>query len=359
VRHVRMLGLCLVAALALGAYLTSSAMAGPQWVQCKAASELEAVGYPFEAKQVKYVDANCTEKNPKEARAYVLLKAPEVENLRLNYLGKETANVPFTGHSVGGGGILWTDLRECNPVTGYGIRTTRQKCAEEGYKESYNGGLEVECANEAATGETYSKNRLQNIHVKFTGCVVLGSNPCTGEGKASGEIETNTLEGKLGWINKSTKEVGVLLEPEQHHGTFAEFTCAAGGGTKVIVGAGNKKDGAEWVMGEKYPEGCWGAPGATSSCPGATPAEEKHGGYDGIISPITPVNQMTSEFTQVYSLESEEPYSNIPSHLEGKHLDVLEASSEVTLVEAHDMWSAAGEEITNVNVSEEEGEIKA
>ena len=58
--------------------------------------------------------------------------------------------------------------------------------------------------------------------------------------------------------------------------------------------------------------------------PRHTPGEEKHGGYDGIISPITPVDAMTNEYKQVYTQESEYPYRNIPSKFEDKHIDVLE-----------------------------------
>jgi hypothetical protein len=348
VRHVRMLGLCLVAALALGAYAVSSASA-LEWGKC------EKLG----SKTGLYSGPNCTKAekaSPKGSGEYEWRKAVEVAEKRVAE-GK-TANVPFTGASSGGGGVLTANQREClNEEEASSYRLTRQACAEKpGDEEWMTGeGLKIECANETATGETEGKNKIANVHVKFTGCLLFGSISCTGEGKATGEIETNPLKGKLGWISKSAKEVGVLLEPATKHGHFADFVCS---GTIVIaVGVGNKKEGAEYTS-----SGCAGT--VEEGC-SATPEEEKHGGYDGIISPITPVNQMTSSFTQVYTEEPTFPLANIPRSFEGKHIDVLEANQTYPTFEeyfggSHKIdWSSAGEEITNVNTPEEEGEIKA
>jgi hypothetical protein len=357
VRHVRMLGLCLVAALALGAYAVSSASA-LEWGKC----ELAGPGH-------NYTGPNCTKAEkakPKGSGSYEWLKASQVAEKRVAE-GK-TANVPFSGGSVGGGGVLTSILRYCNSEEGEGpaFTSTRQGCEENGGKESqysFDEPITIECAAESNTGEAEGKNKVANIAVVFTGCVLFGSVPCSSEGAAEGEIETNTLKGKLGWLNKSAKEVGVLLEPAQHHGTFATFVCAeTGAEVAVKVGVGNKKEGAENVMGEQYPEGCYG------ECPGATPTEEKHGGYDGIISPITPVNTMVGPgeaeegFTQVYTEESKPPFRNLPTSFENKHIDALEALTAINIEEvgsATTDWSAAGEAITNVNTPEEAGEIKA
>jgi hypothetical protein len=355
VRHVRMLGLCLVAALAVGAYATSSAMAGPQWVQCKSASELEALKFPFEAKQIKYTDTNCTSKQPKEARAYVLLKAPEVENLRLNYLGKESANVPFSGGSVEGGGVLTTVFGECTGGTYEERRVTKKQCEEGGGEVYYFEEFElfVECESEANTGEAEGNNKIANVHVTFKGCAALGVYPCTGEGEGlkEGEIETSTLKGKLGYPEtegggKAKHEAAIVLEPAQKKGLFAQFNCPGIGNT-ISVGVGNKKEGTYYT-----PEG--------------EPENYKHGGYDQIISPITPTNTMVGPgepeegFTQVYAIEEGFPFGNIPNKLEGKHISALEDYlAVIEKPEYSTVWVPAGEEITNVNTPEEAGEIKA
>ena len=346
-RHVRMLGLCLVAVLALGAYAVSSASALPEWGKCVA----KAGG--------KYTEANCNTKG--KGGAYEWLKASQVGAER-EAKGK-SKSVPFTGASSGGGGVLTANARECySEEPEEAVRTTRQDCAEKTEKDGWEPeivrglGIKVECAKESATGEAEGKNKIANVHVKFTGCVLFGSKACTGEGKAPGEIETTTLKGSLGYISKPGKEVGVLLEPAKKHGPFAEFSCASGG-VAIVVGVGNKKEGAEYTN-----SGC---AGTLEDCPGTTPSDESHGGYDGIVSPITPVNQMTSLFTQVYTEEPTFPLANVPRNFEGKHIEVLEAYQNLPQVEqvtgrSHKIdWSSAGEEITNVNTSEEEGEIKA
>jgi hypothetical protein len=350
VRHVRMLGLCLVAALALGAYAVSSASA-LEWGKC----ELAGPGH-------NYTGPNCTKSEkakPKGTGEYEWRKASEVAEKRVAE-GK-SAGVPFTGHSVGSGGVLKAALRHCadeklDEEQGAKLRGTRQECAEKGWTEGYTVNIEtpaIECEHETnAGGHTEGKNKVAGVTVTFTGCLYLEFLPCESAGAEPGEIVTSQLKGKLGWINKSTKEVGVVLEPESKHGLFAHFNCST---LNFEVGVGNKKEGTSYVKGTNYPAGCQGP-----ACLGATPEEEKHGGYDQVISPITPVNQMTGEFTQVYATHGEEPFGNVPSQFEGKHISMLEVAleNEANAIETQ-AWSTASEEITNVNVTEEEGEIKA
>jgi hypothetical protein len=346
VRHVRMLGLCLVAAFALAAVAASSAVAGPQWVKC----ELAGPGH-------NYTGPNCTKAEkakPKGTGEYELYKAPEVEAKRVAE-GK-SASVPFTGGNVGSGGVLTARFYTCFGGTYSFQRATRQGCHEGGGTGPHAAVYpKIECVAESSSGDAVSKNQVANVHVVFTGCK-FSSLPCENTATA-GEIVVNPLKGKLGWINKSEKKVGVLLEPEAgKHALFVSFECA--GVVFTDVGAGNKKEGAFYVQGTNYPEGCAG------TCELATPTEEKHGGYDGIISPITPVNEMTSEFEQVYTENGDkEVPQNIPNRFEGKHIDVLEAAMELYEEEEESeefyLWSPAAEEITNVVEPEEAAEIKA
>jgi hypothetical protein len=356
VRHVRMLGLCLVAALAIAAVAASSAVAGPQWVKC----ELVGPGH-------NYTGPNCTKAEkakPKGTGEYELYKAAEVGAKR-EAEGK-SKNVPFTGANIGSGGVLYSAFRPCVTKTEGVQRLTRQACTEKGVESEGGGygeeidtsGAVVECTAERNSGETSGSSGVANVKVVFSGCEAGGVVPCTSAGAEEGEVRVNTLVGKLGYISKSEHKVGLLLEPATKHGRFAEFNC---GGLETVVGVGNKKEGAEYVQGTKYP-----APaGCFQICPGATPEEEKHGGYDGIISRIEPANEMTSEFKQTYSVKHEgfcgcvqvEAYQNVPSSFEGKHIDVLEAYLAAGS-ESYD-WSSAAEEITNSSHPEEAGEIKA
>ncbi len=246
--------------------------------------------------------------------------------------GANLKPVSFTGKNVGSGGVLDTKLWECNEEHefghGHSIRVPRSKCG--GY-HAFLGPITVECTSENSSGEAVGTNSVANVSVVFKGCVVLGSAPCTTEGAEEGEIRVNPLKGRLGYINKGEKNVGVLLEPVKKHGPFVEFDCA-----EVLftgVGTGNSKEGA------------WYEP-------------ESKGGYDGVISPITPVNTMTSTYEQVYTTNgSEKEPANVPSKFEGKHIELLEDFVEGAGNST--VWGPASEEITNVNTTAEPGEIKA
>ena len=345
-RHIRMLGLCLVAALAVGAYAVSSASALPEFGKCEA----KAGG--------KYKDANCTEKAKKGQGAYEWKK------------GSELAPVKFSGKNVGSGGVLYGSINTClsrdrlpdggEAYTQRHIRVTREKCEEpytweeEGEKFTSNSGevdhtstVPVECESENNTGELNGSKSVRNISVVFRGCKLYGVNPCS-NGPKEGEIAVNVLKGTLGYINKAEHKAGILLEPAAKHGEFAKFDCL--GVLEIVVGVGNEKEGAFYTS-----SGC-----ELGSCPGTTPKDEKDGGYDGIIAPMTPVNRTSSTFEQVFTanLEHEAP-SNVPSKFEGKHIDLLEnyeyAAEEPPYTS---MWGAAAEEITNVNTTEEPGEIR-
>jgi len=329
VRHVRMLGLCLVAMFAVGAYAVSSASALPEWGKCEA----KAGG--------KYSDSNCTKKaKPLGSGSFEWKK------------GKELAPVPFTGKNVGSGGVLYAEWAICGETQEDAVRVTRAACEakEAGLHREHDGYPTIECTAENSSGEASGTNEVKGVHVTFTGCKALGSVPCENVGPE--EIKTNELKGKLGYISKPNKEVGVLLEPVKKHGAFAQFECP-GIGISTVVGVGNSKEGAAHT-----------SSGCDQACPGTKPEEEKNGGYDGVISPIKPVNEMTSTYTQEYKVvgtfSDELCPENVPSKFEGKHIDLLEnypyATSEpkTTL-----MWGCAGEEITNVNTPSEAGEIKA
>ena len=302
-----MVGVCLIAVFAIAAVAASSASALPEWGKC-----VEQAGG-------KYLDGNCTTKG----------KGGTFEWKK----GATQKNVKFTGKNVGSGGVLTTLPRVC-VYEGSGHQLTRAKCAEEGGPEAESTNtspITIECESETNTGEQVGKNKVANISVKFLGCKVFGSAPCS-NGPNEGEITVNTLKGELGYINKASKEVGVLLQPVTKKGEFAKFNCAGILGT--VVGVGNSKDGAQYLP-------------------------ESKGGNDGIISPITPVNTMTSNFTQVFTVNAELA-QNIPSKFENKPFKVLESYTfNIEEPQKKSQWSAAGEEITNENTAAEEGEIKA
>jgi hypothetical protein len=310
VKHVRILGIAIVAALAIAAVATTTASALPEWGKCTA----QAGG--------KYSDSNCTVKAKKGTGTFEFTK------------GKSLKNVPFSGNNVGSGGVLTTQLRFCQGPGGVdtGGRVTRKKCAEEGGEEFHDGpAVTIECESEHNTGEATGANEVTNVSVKFLGCKLFGDVPCS-NGPEEGEILVKPLKGKLGYIDKAEKKVGLVLEPKTKHGDFASFTCGSILGT--VVGVGSSKEGAFFEP-------------------------ESKGGNDQIISPITPVNTMTSTYEQVYTVNPE-TYENIPSKFEGKPISLLESYTFNTEEPGSTTeWMASGEEITNLNTTSEESMIKA
>jgi hypothetical protein len=307
-----MLGLSLVALFAFAAIAASSASALPEWGRC----EEKAGG--------KYSDSNCTK----------IAKPLGSGHFEFRH-GKELKPDKFSGENVGSGGVLTSEIKFCEDSKQPEFQSRRipkKQCAEhEGEVKAPLGVTSIECTSEHNTGEAVGTNGVQNISVKFNGCKLLGTTACS-NGTEEGEIVVNTLKGKLGYINKKEKKVGVLLEPAVKHGEFAKFICA--GFLGIVVGVGNAKEGA------------WYEPETT-------------GGFDGIISPITPVNTTTSKYEQVFTI-NKTTLENIPSKFEGQHRDLLENYAfNAEQPRYTSLWSPAAEEITNVNTSEEPGEIRA
>lgn len=299
-----MLGLCLAALFAVAAVAATSASALPEFGQCFA----KAGG--------KYSESNCVKKAKIGTGTFEFRKETEV-----------TGSKVF--HGEGGAGILTGEYKICEPS-----EERKPKCGEgEEEKVLLEKPLSVECEKEVNFGEFSGTKEVRNISVRFKGCKLLGAVPCQ-NAPTEGEVIVNTLKGSLGYIKKSTKEVGVLLEPQQKKGRFATFSCNIGETPlTTVVGVGNATEGAAY-------------------------SPEKTGGYDGIISPITPVNTMTSSLTQVFTVNAN--LENVPNKFEGKHIELLESYVfNATEPQRTTKWSKAGEAITNTNTAEQEGEIKA
>jgi hypothetical protein len=354
------MGLGLVAAFAFVALAASSASAaGPEWGRCVAQSK----GH--------YEDGNCTKEKFKESKGKKTYSgkyewkagAPATVECEAkkkgNYLtsacdtekeskgkveehkGKfEKYGPNFT--AAAGEGVLKASIYECRNSEGR-VQVPRKNPECEEFENNIE-EIGVECTSEHATGEATGTDEVANVSVRFKGCQLFGI-PAETHGLASGEIQVSTLKGKLGYINKSATpepEVGVLLEPAAG-GLFAEFELEEVPLT-TRVGVGNATAGAFYE-------------------PEAT------GGYDGVISPITPINQMTHTFTQSYKAQVTKgviptccglgnKVENVPSHFEGGHIELLETYLENTEENFKEMWSPAAQELTNTNTVEGEAEIK-
>lgn len=190
-----MLGLCLVAMLAVVAVAATSASAnGPEIGQC------------YAKKGGKYADSNCQTKAKKGAGAYEWRKASEMEDRAIT--------------TEGGAGVLSTNI--------------------ESGEELF--ALSVECQEERGAGEITSKGTgLRTVVVYFYGCKLFGAVPCSNSSEAE-VIVTNPLQATFGYINKAKKEVGVDVTPQKKHGEFAKFIC--GGSVETVVGAASSKEKA-------------------------------------------------------------------------------------------------------------------
>jgi hypothetical protein len=310
-RHLRMVGLALVAVFAMAAVAATSASALPEFGKCEA----KAGG--------KYTDSNCTKKaTTKEPGKF------EFHNsLTFTKNVKEFSN--GTGEKVPG--VLTSIFHVCQPST-----EKLPKCRA-GEEEQLVGPVKVECEELFDLGEFSSKSakEVRNLHVRFSGCKTLGSIPCSNTSTV-GVIETNILKGLLGYIKKAApKEVGIDIKPQSGK-EFAKFTCS--GVLEITVSAATEAEG---------------------------PAYPPKGGGDGVIGVVTPINEMTSVLTQAFTA-NEETAENIPSKLEGKPLQVLEDFEHNLSTNGQtSRWSPAGQTVTAHNScrackgEEGVGEIKA
>jgi hypothetical protein len=266
--RIRIVGLAMVAALALGAFAASSASALPELGRCVA----KAGG--------KYKDSNCTEKATGGSFEFV----------------KNAIKKKFT--SEGGEGVLET-------VSGNTVKCTKETAVGE-YLEK---------------GTTPSTKEVHHVVATFTGCSApaLGLS-CKTAGHAEGEIVTNELEGKMGYISgKGTKTpvVGQELKPGKTAPgkLFAKFEC--GPGLAIIeVGKGT-----------------------------VAPT-----GNDCIIAPIAPVNVMALTATETYSGSA------------GKqNPEKFSTSTKICNLESRTnggAWERATQALTATVIAEEELEIK-
>ena len=386
-RHLKMIGLCLVAVFALGAVAASAAQAeGPEWGRCVKLAKNKG----------KYKDANCQELEGKT-----------------NGKGEFKAKAKGVYEWVGGVANMLPRTRQEGQVQGRRLHRTRRQDQNKGvftpkakgeYEKVAAGGkftgtggkpscgVLIAFASTAKTGLEIAERgkRYTDATCSLTAggerCGVVSSPPRRGmrervvcwrsdghercgerrgdasrdacclerwraarKGPTLGEIVVNTLKGELGYINKAKQEVGVLLKPAT--GTvFVSFRCfneEEGANSEFVVGVGNETEGAAYK-------------------PEAT------GGNDGIISPITPVDAMTPTLTQQYTVSHEEngqiheAYENswaynVPQKFESGPVTELELVDQAG--EAYEkgepqessLWSEAGEEVTNVATPEGDG----
>jgi hypothetical protein len=287
-RQIKIAGLCLACALALGVIVAASASASlPEWGGCEPTP------------RGKYTDSACLHKaehrKTQEGKyewytgAEFGRVAEEAENrspVELKHYWFEGEFGPATFETTNGKTMTCTsgrgNMQLDNPET-------------EMLEEHEN-----EVTEELEPGYTIhgSTKGVKQVLLIFTGCESEGQ-PCRSNQSQVGEVSNKAAWGfetgedpigKLGFINKEKGEVGLSLT------TTVKTT---------------KKDGQALLKAN-----CQGSVG-TIDIGGETK------GRNSIISLIGPTNVMSTDFTQTYSQGA--PGEQVPSAFEGGHEDTLRA----------------------------------
>jgi len=104
---------------------------------------------------------------------------------------------------------------------GIGTKTTVK--GKSGHAELESSLGSVSCTSSKSIGVLQSPTHIGEVHVAYKGCTA-GGKKCNSAGAKAGSIETNTLQGDLGYLNKAAHEVGVLITPVSTV-NLAEFNC--------------------------------------------------------------------------------------------------------------------------------------
>jgi hypothetical protein len=167
-------------------------------------------------------------------------------------------------------GVVATASASANPVfsTEKPFPVKFSEKTGEGATMEVSKGERVLCLETAGSGQISASNEVSNVVYKFSRCE-YGAYACPAT------FESAPLKGRLNYLNKANKEVGLILEGEKA-GTgepvFAELACSFGGVKFKVVITGH------------------------------------------IIAPVTPVNLLIEEMHLAYSQSQGEQF---PSKFQG------------------------------------------
>jgi hypothetical protein len=217
-KHLKIAGLCLVAVFALGMVAAGSASALP------AEPFFEQCQKVVEANSGTYTNEHCTTKKAQEPYSDVVGGDTECRET----FGEKEGNWKTMNATTFACEGKTTNHEEANFIKVTPAIETFSSVSGPGKLLTVN-GHEVTCEADTDSGQITGPKEVGVVFIKFTGCKEpsLGV-PCSTAGAASGEIRTNELKGRLGYIVKSTKEIGLLLEPTAGSpNLFAEFKCTS------------------------------------------------------------------------------------------------------------------------------------
>ena len=260
--RLRILGICLVASFALSAIAASSSLALPEIGRCVVQAEHKG----------KYTEKNCVTKSSTSTGEFEKVKS----------------------------------------VVKPGFVATSGEAFLEG-----KSGLKVVCSASSATGKydadgsPASVKAVESVVATFTGCGIPAVGvKCNTPTKGEGVIETKTLEGNLGYIKKSTKEVGEELHPALKGGAFAEFECTAG--FHIVVkecnkGAsicGSEEKGGNCIISHNFPVNTSSETGSAAYKGKAGVQEPQH--FENLKPPICNLENTTNGEKNERSTQNQE-----------------------------------------------------
>jgi hypothetical protein len=191
-RRARLLGVCLIAAVAVGAVAAAGAWAeAPEYGRCEKAEKISG------KYTGKYDNSKCI-----PAKTEAEKKAVEKGEGKFEW---HPGVVKAKQTSKGGKGIL-----------------------EEAGKYA------VGCESEESAGEYSGTKDVKHLFVRFKKCEAPGL-ICTSPGHEKGELETVSLEGRVVWENEKEHKTALDLFPEGAE-KFIEFNC---GGTLTVAVRGS------------------------------------------------------------------------------------------------------------------------
>lgn len=143
----------------------------------------------------------------------------EREGRKTVYRGGFTTSTCLVASPTGTGRYEWEP----------GIRHAAFKTALKGRAVTLEtvAGIKVTCTNEAGAGEYDGAKDVANVVLRFTGCE-SEHHDCATPGLPEGVLESETLEGSLGWESELEERVALDLYPVGDTGPFLEYRCVGG-----------------------------------------------------------------------------------------------------------------------------------
>jgi hypothetical protein len=192
-RGSKIAALCVAAILALAAITTASAFASePEYVACVKAAKS---GKTYTG---KYSDKACSEANVKAEGKYEL-GAPKLPAKLKGTVGK-------------------VDIYLYKPAT-----------------KTVEGHFECSGGKEAGS---MTSTREVTFSATWTSCKATGSlaGPCNSPSQKAGVVATESLVGKLVWLNEAETQAGLQIKPAAAGGAITKVVCAGGAETAELAG---------------------------------------------------------------------------------------------------------------------------